>query len=96
MDGLSKQRNRKPALILSLLMGSSNSWVEHRLLPGYLLNRSSLRVSPLGLKHGCPEPALGHNEAGELSYWVKPIGYPVMIRIRIEGLKDLAAFPATQ
>ena len=67
---------------------NTQNWMEHRLLPGYLFSRSNIVISAYGAKHGAMEPQLGRNEAGELAYWVKPIGSPAAIRIRIEGLKN--------
>ena len=67
----------------------SHSWREHPLLPGYALSRSGVHLTELGHKHGCPEPALGRNEAEELAYWVRPIGYDAALRLRIVGLKAL-------
>lgn len=69
------------------------NWIEHRLLPGYLISRSNVVLSATGAKHGCPEPQLGRNEAGDLAFWVKPMGHPAAIRIRIEGLKNLFVHP---
>jgi hypothetical protein len=66
----------------------SAQWIEHRLLPGYIISRNNIVLSAYGAKHGAVEPQLGHNEAGELAYWVRPIGHPAMIRIRIEGLRN--------
>lgn len=62
--------------------------MEHRLLPGYIISRNSILLSAYGAKHGATEPQLGRNEAGDLAYWVKPIGHPAAIRIRIEGLRN--------
>lgn len=64
------------------------NWIETDLLPGYLISRSNIVLSGDGAKNGCPEPALGRNEKGELSFWIKPIGYPASIRLRIEGLRN--------
>ena len=69
----------------------NNNWMEHRLLPGYLFSRSNIVLSAYGAKHGAMEPQLGRNEAGELAYyWVRPIGHPAAIRIRIEGLRTVS------
>lgn len=62
--------------------------MEHDLLPGYIISRSSIVLSAYGAKHGAIEPQLGRNEAGDLAYWVRPIGHPAAIRIRIEGLSN--------
>ena len=63
-------------------------WLEPKILPGYRVSRSSIQLTEEGKRHGCLEPQLGKNERGELAYWVKPIGQPAAIRIRIEGLKN--------
>lgn len=63
-------------------------WMEHPLLPGYLISRNNIVVSGYGAKHGCPDPQLGRNEAGDLAFWIRPIRHPAMIRLRIEGLKN--------
>ena len=67
--------------------------MEHRLLPGYLISRSQIVLSANGAKHGATEPQLGRNEKGDLAYWIKPIGHPAAIRIRIEGLRNLFSHP---
>lgn len=72
---------------------STPNWMEHRLLPGYLISRSQVVLSATGAKHGATEPQLGRNEKGELAYWVKPIGHPAAIRLRIEGLRNLFMHP---
>ena len=69
------------------------NWLEHRLLPGYLISRSQILLSATGAKHGATEPQLGRNENGDLAYWIKPIGHPAAIRIRIEGLRNLFKHP---
>lgn len=69
------------------------NWIEHRLVPGYIISRGNIVLSADGAKDNCPEPALAKNEAGELAYWVKPIGYTGMLMIRIEGLKNLFENP---
>ena len=66
---------------------SSPNWIEHELIPGYLISRNNIVLSAYGAKHGCPDPQLGRNERGELAFWVKPIGHPAAIRLRIEGLR---------
>ena len=70
------------------MSASKPNWIEHRLLPGYLISRSQVLLSATGAKHGATEPQLGRNERGELAFWVKPIGHPAHIRIRIEGLSN--------
>ena len=67
----------------------TSNWIEHRLLPGYIVSRSNIVISEHGVKMGCPEPALGRNDAGELCFWVRPIGYAASLMLRIEGLKHL-------
>lgn len=62
-------------------------WIEHPLLPGYRVSRSSIQLTETGRRHGCPEPSLGRSESGELAYWVRPIGHPASLRLRIEGLR---------
>ena len=62
-------------------------WIRHPALPGYEVSRSSIRVTPEGKRHGCPEPALGRSESGDLAYWVRPLGSAFTIRLRIEGLR---------
>lgn len=69
-------------------MCPDSHWLEPDLLLGYRVSRSSIQLSELGKKHGCPEPSLGRNESNELAYWIKPIGHPAAIRLRIEGLKN--------
>lgn len=71
----------------------SPNWIEHRLLPGYIISRGNIVLSEAGAKNNCPEPALGKNERGELAYWVRPIRHPAMLMIRIEGLKNLFENP---
>lgn len=63
------------------------NWIDHPLLPGYLVSRSNIVLSEYGAKMGCPEPALGKTDSGELAFWVKPVGYGASLRLRIEGLK---------
>ena len=63
-------------------------WLEHELLPGYMISRSTVVRTEWGAKNGCPDPALGRNERGELALWVKPIGHTAAMRLRIEGLKN--------
>lgn len=62
-------------------------WLEHPLLPGYRVSRSSVQLTEAGKRMGCPEPQLGRSESGELAYWVKPIGHTAALRLRIEGLR---------
>ena len=69
-------------------MCPDSHWLEPELLPGYRVSRSSIQLTDLGRKHGCPEPSLGRNESGELAYWIKPIGHPAALRLRIEGLRN--------
>ena len=57
------------------------------------MSRSTIQLSEEGERHNCPEPQLGRNEAGELAYWVKPIGQPAALRIRLEGLKGFFKKP---
>lgn len=64
-----------------------NDWLEPVLLPGYTVSRSAIGLTDCGRRHGCPEPQLGRSESGDLAYWIKPIGHPAAIRVRIEGLK---------
>jgi hypothetical protein len=66
-------------------------WITHPGVPGYEISRSSVRVTPEGKRHGCPEPALGRNVAGELAYWVRPMGSVFSVVLRIEGLKGFFA-----
>ena len=65
------------------------NWIEHQLLPGYIISRGNIVLSAEGAKNNCPDPALGKNARGELAYWVKPIGHTAMLMLRIEGLKNL-------
>lgn len=62
-------------------------WIEHPLLPGYRVSRSSIQLTETGRRHGCPEPNLGRSESGDLAYWVRPIGHVASLRLRIEGLR---------
>lgn len=64
-----------------------SDWLEPKLLPGYRVSRSAIQLTDYGRKHGCPEPQLGKSESGDLAYWIKPVGHPAAIRVRIEGLK---------
>ena len=64
------------------------NWIEHHLLPGYIISRSNIVLSAYGVKNSCPEPALGRTTGGELAFWVRPAGSTGHIMIRIEGLKN--------
>ena len=68
------------------MKNAHRTWIEHPLIPGYLISRANIVLSAYGAKHGCPDPQLGRNERGELAFWVRPIGHPAAIRLRIEGL----------
>ncbi|MGB0873621.1 MAG: hypothetical protein ACPGSE_00055 [Synechococcus sp.] len=68
-------------------MTDSQQWLEPSLLPGYRVSRAAIQLTEDGRKHGCPEPQLGKSESGDLAYWIRPMGHPAAIRIRIEGLR---------
>ena len=57
------------------------------------MSRSTIQLSEQGKRDNCPKPQLGRNEAGVLTYWVKPIGQPAALRIRLEGLKGFFKKP---
>lgn len=69
----------------------SRSWVEHPLLPGYVLSRYAIVLLEKGFIHGCPEPALGKDTAGRPAWWIRPIGTPATIMVRVDGLGALFA-----
>lgn len=69
-------------------MCPDSHWLDPDFLPGYSVSRSSIQVNDYGKKMGCPEPQLGRSESGELAYWVKPVGHPAAVRLRIEGLQN--------
>lgn len=62
-------------------------WLEPPQLPGYRVSRSTVQLTEEGRRMGCPEPQLGRTDAGDLAYWVRPIGWAAALRLRIEGLR---------
>lgn len=67
---------------------SAPHWIEPPSLRGYRVSRATVELTDEGRRHGCPEPALGRNEAGELAFWIRPIDFPATVRVRIEGLRN--------